>query len=132
MFCGRCPRDSGQGGEGLRHHVPMTDENQTPLPASFVALFVPRGRTRPMESRETLAERHDFCEDLACLMTEHAKAMLFDLGIAESDVLVRCHQGLLTEAAPVSEPEAGWVVRRLAELLEWECPADIGQWPPPR
>jgi hypothetical protein len=47
-------------------------------------------------------------------------------------VLVRCHQGLLTEAAPVSEAEAGWVVRRLAELLEWECPQGIGQAPEAR
>jgi hypothetical protein len=110
----------------------MTDENQIQIPASFIALFVPRGRIKPIESRETIAERYDFCEDLASLMTEHAKATLFDLGIAESDVLVRCHLGLLTEAAPVSEAEAGWVVRRLAELLEWECPPGIGQPPAAR
>lgn len=107
----------------------MTDENQIRIPPSFIALFVPRGRIKPTESREAIAERYDFCEDLATLMTEHAKAMLFDLGIAESDVLERCHRGLLSEGAGVSEPEAGWVVRRLAELLDWPCPSQIGVAP---
>ena len=77
----------------------MTDENQIQIPASFIALFVPRGRIRPVESRATIAERYDFCEDLASLMTEHAKATMFDLGISESDVLVRCHRGLALRRA---------------------------------
>ena len=105
----------------------MSDESQIRVPASFIALFVPRGRVKPTEPREFITERHDFCEDLASLMTEHAKATLFDLGIAESDVLERCHRGLLVEGSVVSPPEAGWVVRRLAELLEWACPDEIGQ-----
>ena len=44
---------------------------------------------------------------------------LFSLGVDESDVLDRCHRGLLDAASGVSRPEAGWVVQRLAELLEW-------------
>ena len=56
------------------------------------------------------------------MLTEPAKSMLFSLGIAEEDVLVKCHQGLISEGAVVTVPEAGWVIRRLAELLDWEHP----------
>jgi len=104
----------------------MDEHSQIMIPPSFVALFVPPGRTRPDALRAEITERYEFCEDLAALMTEHAKAMLFDLGIAESDVLERCHRGLLAEASGVTPAQAGWVVRRLAELLEWPCPDEIG------
>lgn len=107
----------------------MSDDSQVYLPASFIALFVPPGRIKPTASREHISERHEFCEDLATLLVEHAKATQFDLGIAESDVLERSHLGLLTPDSPVSPDEAGWVIRRLAELLGWECPADIGVAP---
>jgi hypothetical protein len=45
--------------------------------------------------------------------------MEFSLGLAESDVLTRCLQGLRVEPAVVSEAESVWVARRLAELLGW-------------
>ncbi len=105
----------------------MTDENQFEIPLSFIALFVPPGKLKPTESRTVIAERYEFCEDLASLMTEHARTTQFDLGITEADVLVQCHRGLLVEGSVVSSPEAGWVVRRLAELLDWGCPDGIGQ-----
>ncbi len=41
------------------------------------------------------------------------------MGITERDVLERCHRGLIGEGAVVNEAEAQWVIRRLAELLEW-------------
>lgn len=100
----------------------MTDDNQFLIPALFIALFVPRGRIRPTESREAIGERYEFCEDLATLMTEHAKATQFDLGITEADVLERCHRGLLAPDSGVTPAEAGWVVCRLAELLDWPMP----------
>ena len=50
---------------------------------------------------------------------EIAKNMFFSLGITERDVLERCHRGLIGEGAVVNEAEAQWVIRRLAELLEW-------------
>ena len=104
----------------------MTDENQIQIPPSFIALFVPRGRIKPTASREFIAQRYDFCEDFANLMTEHARATMIELGVTEGDVLVRCHRGLLVEASGVSVSESGWVVRRLAELLDWPCPEAIG------
>ena len=69
-----------------------------------------------------IGARHELCEDLATLLVEHAKNTLFDLGITEDDVLLRCHQGLLGEASVVDPKEAQWVIHRLAELLGWDCP----------
>lgn len=45
--------------------------------------------------------------------------MFFSLGITERDVLERCYRGLIGEGAVVSEAEAGWVISRLDELLDW-------------
>ncbi len=105
----------------------MSEENQSEIPRSFIALFIPPGRIRPTESREHIASRYEFCEDLATMLLEHARNLMFDLGITEHDVLERCHRGLIGE--DVSDPaialhEADWIVRRLAELLGWEDPGE--------
>lgn len=97
----------------------MPSDNQIVIPPSFIALFVPPGRIKPTEPREVIAERHEFCEDLAQMLMEPAQTQLFSLGITERDVLERMHGGLLGEAAVVSEAEAQWVICRLAELLDW-------------
>ena len=100
----------------------MSDDNQTFVPASFVALFVPPGAVRPREPREVIAERHELCEDMAQMLTETARAKLFDLGLAESDVLERVQAGLAAEGSALSADEAWWVTCRLAELLDWPMP----------
>jgi hypothetical protein len=100
----------------------MYDEHQTEIPPSFIALYIAPGRSRPSAGRAEIGERYEFCEDLAQLLTEHAKAMLFELGITEGDVLERCHRGLCVDGAPVHRTEAAWVIRRLAELLGWGSP----------
>lgn len=105
----------------------MSDDNQLQLPPSFVALFIDPGRVKPNAPREVIAERYEFCEDLATMLTDHARTKLWELGITEADVLERTHQGLLAGQAGVSAAEAEWVVRRLAELLGWDwSPADDG------
>ena len=45
--------------------------------------------------------------------------MLFSHGVDRGRGAARCHLGLLGEGSGVSADEASWVVRRLAELLEW-------------
>jgi hypothetical protein len=100
----------------------MSDENQIVVPPSFIALFVPAGRVKPTESREFIAQRHELCEDMACMLTETAQTQLWSLGITEHDVLERVHRGLLGGTAGLSGAEAGWITHRLAELLEWEDP----------
>lgn len=97
----------------------MSDEYQIEVPASFMALYVLPGRQKPSLPRDELSARYELCEDMAQLLTETARNMEFSLGLAESDVLTRCLQGLRVPPAVVSETESVWVVRRLAELLGW-------------
>jgi len=100
----------------------MSEESQIVVPPSFIALYVEPGRIKPSAPREEIATRYEFCEDLATLLTEHAKTTQWELAVTEADVLERIHRGLLADAAGVNRAEAGWVTRRLAELLEWDCP----------
>jgi hypothetical protein len=100
----------------------MSDDSQLVLPRSFIELFIPPGRIKPTAPRDEIAARYELCEDLASLLSEQAQIKRWDLGITEDDVLERMHRGLLVPDAPVSPAEARWVVRRLAELLEWRAP----------
>lgn len=93
--------------------------NQLELPPSFVALFVPPGRIKPTASREQMLERYGFCEDLAQMLTETALSHFHALQVSETDVLERVARGLQGDEAPCSPDEAHWVLRRLAELLNW-------------
>ena len=43
--------------------------------------------------------------------------------IEQSDVLERMHAGLSSDESCLSPAEAGWVVKRLAELLDWSWPS---------
>lgn len=97
----------------------MTEHNQITVPPSFIALFVPPGRTKPTASHETIAARHEFCEDLATLLTERAAARHAELGVDTDEILRRTHRGLLEGDAVTGPDEARWVVCRLAELLGW-------------
>lgn len=99
----------------------MSDDGQVLVPPSFMALYLAPGRQRLSASRSEITERHEFCEDLAQMLTEPARTRLWELGITEADVLQRTRQGLLAEGSPVNEAEARWVIRRLAELLDWAC-----------
>ncbi len=101
----------------------MSEESQIVVPPSFVALFVPPSRSKPGATRELIAARHEFCEDLATMLTDTAATQQWQLGVTEADVLQRVHRGLAVDAALVSAPEAQWVVCRLAELLGWPIPA---------
>lgn len=109
----------------------MTDLNQLQLPPSFVALFVPPGRIRPTESREHMLARYEFCEDLAETLVERARTLLWQLGVAEEDVLERIQAGLAAEGSGLEPREAGWIACRLAELLGWPMPAPIPDAPDP-
>jgi hypothetical protein len=108
----------------------MPDDNQIFIARSFIELFIPPGRTRPSESRDLIAARHELCEDMAQMLTEHAKLKLWELGVTEEDVLERIHRGLLVDGAVVAENEAGWVICRLAELLDWPVPEVTKRSPP--
>ncbi|MDH5338525.1 MAG: ATPase with chaperone activity [Rubrivivax sp.] len=104
----------------------MNEDSQIVVPDAFVALFKPAGAIKPVESSDVIAARHELCEDMAQMLTETARSTMFELGIAEDDVLERVQQGLLAEGSVVSAAEAWWVTGRLAELLEWPLPAALG------
>jgi hypothetical protein len=105
----------------------MSDDNQTVIPGSFIHLFVPAGGIKPREPRDVIAARYELCEDMALMLTDHAKAKLWELGVTEGDVLERVHRGLLADGSAFAEDEAGWVMCRLAELLDWPMPAMVGR-----
>lgn len=100
----------------------MSEHSQIVVPPSFVALFLPPGRSKPTAAREHIAARYELCEDLATMLTETAQTMLWQLSITEADVLERMRRGLVElpgEQRVVDDAEAAWVLRRLAELLGW-------------
>lgn len=107
---------------GAHDNPGMSEDNQFTVPPSFIALFVPPGRSKPTETREHIAARYEFCEDLAQMLTEQASTKKWELGVTEADVLERMHRGLTGEGAVIEADEAWWVVRRLAELLDWPDP----------
>jgi hypothetical protein len=100
----------------------MYDHNQLDVPDSFVALYLAPGGLKPGATRALVTARYELCETLANHLHDYARAQHLDAGLPTDEVLRRCHQGLLAEASGVSEAEAAWVVRRLAELAEWACP----------
>ena len=83
-----------------------------------MAPYVDLGQQKPNAFREVVAARYELCEDMATMLAETAKSVLFSLG-TEEEVLAKCHPCLLGEDVVVSVPEAAWVIRRLAELLDW-------------
>ena len=100
----------------------MNEDSQIVVPESFIDLYRSPGRVKLSAPRIEIAQRHEFCEDLASLLTEHARGMQFELGIDKPAVLERCHRGLMSPDSGVSAPESVWVLRRLAELLDWPDP----------
>jgi hypothetical protein len=97
----------------------MSDDNQILIPDSFLDLHRDRQRTRLRTPVAEVRARYELCEDLAQQLVAQAQHIHFDLGIAEDEVLMRIENGLRAPDAGLSEDEAVWVARRLAELLHW-------------
>ncbi len=95
----------------------MYEPNQIVVPESFMALYCVNGR--PVATRESIEARYDLCEDMALQMVEFCGGLEFKSGLSHAEVLDRCRAGLLAEGSVVSPEEAGWVVSRTAELLDW-------------
>jgi len=98
----------------------MYEEYQIEIPQSFMALYVDPGCSKPNAPRDVVAARYELCEDLATLLMETARNMFLSMRITEKEVLAQCYQGLTGEGAVVSELEAGWVISRLDELVDWK------------
>ncbi|MCK9382881.1 MAG: hypothetical protein M0P95_17700 [Sulfuritalea sp.] len=100
----------------------MSVDNQIEIPQSFMAMYVAPGHSRPNATQEAVLARYEQCEDMACMLTEHAQTLAFKEDFTEQEVLVRCHQGLQADASDFTEAESRWVILRLAELLKWTPP----------
>lgn len=87
-----------------------------------MAMYITPGRDRPNAPQETVLARYEQCEDIACYLAEQAQTLAFKENLSESEVLIRCRQGLNTDDSDFSEKEGKWVICRLAELLGWESP----------
>jgi hypothetical protein len=59
---------------------------------------------------------------LACQLVGHAQTLYHAEAPSEAGILKSIHAGLRNPESGLSGPEAGWVVTRLAELLEWASP----------
>lgn len=98
----------------------MDDSNQLDVPPSFTALFTTEGGHRLTRPFAEVRARYELCEDLAQMLVEQASTTLFKTGVPESRVLETIHAGLSGGDSPVEPAEAAWVVKRLAELLDWK------------
>jgi len=103
----------------------MYELNQLEVADSFLALHTAHGHLRPGADRATITRRYELCEDLAQHLVEYARAQHHDQGLTQHEVLRRCAAGLVSPGSDVSTPEAGWIVRRLAELEGWNDAIDI-------
>ena len=90
-----------------------------------MALYRTPGRSAPSAPQGIVIARYEQCEDMACTLTEHAQTVALKENLSATDVLARCHQGLLASPATFTGKEAVWVICRLAELLGWDVPAAV-------
>ena len=99
----------------------MDDTSQIQPPPSFADLF----RTRSGKLSEPIGvvvARYELFEDLASHLTEQAQTLYHSGNSSEEQVLLGMHAGLAEDGSVVSPLEAGWIVQRLAELLDWRAP----------
>jgi len=99
----------------------MSDDYQIDIPPSFFAVYTD-ARQRLSEPIATVRSRYEVCEDLASHLVQHAQVLHHVEVPSEDEILRRIHAGLQSPEAGVSPAEAQWIVRRLAELLGWQCP----------
>lgn len=97
------------------------DDNQIHVPPSFMAVYTD-ARGRLSEKAPTVRTRYELCEDLAGHLVEHAQTLYHVQAPSEAEILRRIHAGLCTAESGASVAEATWIVTRLAELLNWQCP----------
>jgi len=99
----------------------MSDDYQIDIPPSFFAVFTD-ARQRLSEPIAVVRERYEVCEDLSNHLVQHAQILHHVEVPSEDEILRRILAGLASPDAGVSAAEAQWIVRRLAELLGWNCP----------
>lgn len=99
----------------------MDDTSQIQPPESFAQLFRSRAGLLKTPIAEIVA-RYELCEDMACHLVEQAQTVYHSGNTSEEGVLLGFYTAISGEGAMVSAAEAGWIIQRLAELLEWRAP----------
>ena len=100
----------------------MDDDNQIHVPPSFMAVYSD-ARGRLTERADVVRTRYELCEDLAGHLVEQAQTLYHVQAPSEAEILRGIHAGLCSAESGVSGVEATWIATRLAELLNWPCPA---------
>ena len=100
----------------------MDDDNQIHVPPSFMAVYSD-ARGRLSERADVVRTRYELCEDLAGHLVEQAQTLYHVQAPSEAEILRGIHAGLCSAESGVSGAEATWIATRLAELLNWPCPA---------
>ncbi len=88
------------------------------MPPSFIALFVPPGKTKPIASREEIETRYDYCEDLSQLLFDQLRDKMAEHGIPVDIALPRITAVLTEPSLNLNDVESNWVLSRLTELSE--------------
>jgi hypothetical protein len=96
----------------------MNDDRQIFVPPSFIALFVPLGKTKPIASREEIETRYDYCEDLSQLLFDQLRDKMAEHGIPVDIALPRITAVLTEPSLNLNDAESDWVLSRLTELSE--------------
>jgi len=96
----------------------MYDDNQTFVPDSFIELYQD-ARGRLTIGKPELAALYEFSEDMAQLLVDQCQLIHHRDGVDEDQILTRCFAGLVAEPTSLAPPQAQWIVRRSAELLQW-------------
>lgn len=99
----------------------MDDDNQIHVPPSFMAVYTD-ARGRLTDKADAVRTRYELCEDLAGHLVEQAQILYHVQAPSEKEILQRMHAGLCTPESAMAPGEATWIVSRLAELLQWQCP----------
>lgn len=94
----------------------MYKDSQLYIPASFIALFIDPGQTKPHTPLADIAQRYDWCEDMAQLLVNTTQTQTHRLGITASDVIATVRRNL-HQSETFTPAEADWIVLRLDELL---------------
>jgi len=108
----------------------MSDDYQIEIPPSFIAIYTDARRRLTVKLAE-LRQRYDLCEDTAQQLVEPGRHIHFDLGLTQDEVIDRLLAGLHDSDSGLTADEAVWVIKRMAELLDWTLPGDERFQPSP-
>jgi hypothetical protein len=98
----------------------MYEHNQLFIADSFAALFTVNGR--PTLERKELEGRYEACEDLAQQLAGVCMNLQLDDDPSTDAALRQCLEGVHVPSMAGTEAESRWVIRRVAELLDWPVP----------